>query len=304
MVADLTGLGLDKDVRQDLVSDLAASLGDRAHIRAHSFRFTTLVLTRSLLAGSGPLTAAAPSHRTLKQRIPSHAEASSKLVAAEELLAQVRDGGTSLAALRLVAGKATPPRPPCSVGEALKDGSLKYLPGLRADAGHLEVSQSGSAQFTIIGPEEVSGQQSWGSRKINQLLVANAYPQGRLTEPGDVIFTTGAQGSAVVDEAGSGVVLYPARIVRIGATDKASMLPHMLAQDFRNAPPGPWRQRTVRRMAAEVKPALDGALAQVAAERHRLAVRLAQLDRLGGALLEGVVNGHFGIVDASMEGTS
>ncbi|MDO5753314.1 hypothetical protein [Arthrobacter sp.] len=304
MVADLTGLDLDKDVRQDLVGDLAASLGDRAQIRAHSFRFTTLVLTRSLLAGSGSLTAAAPSHRTLTQRIPSHAEASSKLVAAEELLAQVRDGGTSLAALRLVTGKVTPPRPPCSVGEALKDGSLKYVPGLRVEAGHMEVPQPGSAQFTIIGPGEVSGHQPWGSRKINQFLLASAYPQGRLTEPGDVIFTTGAQGGAVVDEAGSGVVLYPARVLRIAAKDKAGMLPHLLAQDMRTAPPGPWRQRTVRRVASEVKPALDGVLAQVTAERHRLAVRLAQLDELGGALLEGVVSGHFSIVDASMEGTS
>ncbi|MDJ0312719.1 hypothetical protein [Arthrobacter sp. H35-D1] len=303
MVANLTGVDLNKDVLQDLVGDLAASLGDRTQIRAHSFRFTTLVLTRSLLAGSGSLTAAAPAHRTPQQRVPSHAEASSKLVAAEDLLTQVRDGGPPLAALRLVAGKVAP-RPPCSVGEALKDGSLKYLPGLRVDAGHLEAMQSGSAQFTIIGPEEVSGQQPWGSRKINQLVMANAYPQGRLTEPGDVIFTTGAQGSAVVDEAGSGVVLYPARILRIGARNKASMLPQMLAQDFRNAPPGPWRQRTVRRVDTEVKPALDGALAQVAAERHRLAVRLAQLDELGGALLEGVVNGHFGIVDTPREGTS
>ncbi|MDQ6739879.1 MAG: hypothetical protein M3021_05820, partial [Actinomycetota bacterium] len=55
MVADLTGHTLTDDIRQDLVGDLAASMGGREFIRAHSFRFARLVLTRSLLAGSGAL---------------------------------------------------------------------------------------------------------------------------------------------------------------------------------------------------------------------------------------------------------
>ena len=44
-----------RDVSQDLVSDVVASMGNRATIRAHSFRFARLVQTRVLLAGKGSL---------------------------------------------------------------------------------------------------------------------------------------------------------------------------------------------------------------------------------------------------------
>ena len=50
--ADLT-----EDVSQDLVSDIVASMGDRATVRAHSFRFARLVQTRLLLAGRKSLVA-------------------------------------------------------------------------------------------------------------------------------------------------------------------------------------------------------------------------------------------------------
>jgi hypothetical protein len=50
MVADLSTRVLAEDVSQDLISDIVASMGDRATIRAHSFRFARLVQTRLLLA--------------------------------------------------------------------------------------------------------------------------------------------------------------------------------------------------------------------------------------------------------------
>ncbi|MDJ0355462.1 hypothetical protein [Paenarthrobacter sp. PH39-S1] len=59
MVADLSGYRLTEDVVQDLIADIAASMGGGAAVRAHSFRFARLVFTRSLLAGQASLVSAA-----------------------------------------------------------------------------------------------------------------------------------------------------------------------------------------------------------------------------------------------------
>ena len=61
MVADLSTRTLTEDVSQDLISDIVASMGNRATIRAHSFRFARLVQTRLLLASRKSLVVA-PSH--------------------------------------------------------------------------------------------------------------------------------------------------------------------------------------------------------------------------------------------------
>ncbi|MFP5316327.1 MAG: hypothetical protein ACLGHS_13255, partial [Actinomycetes bacterium] len=59
LVADLTAHALDDVVIQDLVGDLAAAMGSRRDVFAHSFRFGRIVLTRSLLTARGSLTGAA-----------------------------------------------------------------------------------------------------------------------------------------------------------------------------------------------------------------------------------------------------
>ena len=60
MLADLANVPLTADVVDDLVTDLVASMGDQAMVRAHAFRFTRLVTTRILLASRGNLVEVAP----------------------------------------------------------------------------------------------------------------------------------------------------------------------------------------------------------------------------------------------------
>ena len=86
MVADLSTRDLTEDVSQDLVSDIVASMGDRATIRAHSFRFARLVQTRLLLASRKSLVAA-PSHGSAPS--PSGAEAALRV---EELVRLLQTG--------------------------------------------------------------------------------------------------------------------------------------------------------------------------------------------------------------------
>lgn len=305
MVADLSGAELSTDVRQDLVSDLAASLGTRAEIRAHSFRFARLVPTRSLLAGAGGLTVAALSLRPAELAMPHTRGAAAELIQAEAVLDAVNGSVQQQLLFALAAGTLLA-IPPTTVGDALKDGSLKYLQGHRISDGHMEVGQSTGAPLAVVGVDELTGNTALGARHISQLVFAGAYPAGRLTEPGDVIFATGAQGGAMVDEAGSAVVLYPARILRINARQPRGLLPAVLAQDVGQAGRGHWRQFRVRRIDDGARPALGAALAQVAAERRRLAVRLAQLDQLSGLLADGAAQGSFQVLDKGMttEGTS
>lgn len=296
MVADLTGQRLTKDIRQDLVSDLAASMGDRGAIRAHSFRFATLVLTRTLLANSGALTAAITDQKFVAV---SANVASGQLVLTEELIKSLSGPKPEMPAIILAPG-TNQALASASLASLLREGSVKYLPGHRLDDSHIAVEVPGRAQLRIIGPAELTDEIPAGTRRIDQLTFAASYPQGRLTEAGDVIFTTGAQGTAVVDEVGAAVVLYPARILRINATDPGGLLPQMLAQDLRNAPGGNWRQWPARRIYDGARPTLSGALAVVADERRRLAVRLQRLDELSGMLMDGAAHGSFRVLDLGM----
>ena len=109
----------------------------------------------------------------------------------------------------------------------------------------------------------------------------------------------------MVDEVGAAVVLYPARILRINARNPNGLLPEVLARDVSDLP-GTWRQCLVRRMHDGAQPTLSGALAAVAAERRRLAVRLQQLDELSGLLVDGAVHGSFSVLNfgTTTEGTS
>ncbi len=305
MVADLSGINLTTDVRQDLVSDLAASMGSREQIRAHSFRFARLVPTRTLLAGTEALTAAVDTAAPAGQLPTSRNVAAAKLVKVEELLASLDSDGFQSPPVQVAA--ATSPAPaPTTVGQALKDGSAMYLPGHRIAPDHLEKAQSGSAQLHVIGVDELNGNVAFGSRRISQLVFAQEYPQGRLTEPGDVIFATGAQGGAVLDGEGAAVVLYPARILRINGKQPRGLLPAVLAEDLRATRTGQWKQWPLRRVPQEGRAALGRALAAVDAERRRLAVRLQRLDELTAGLADGVAQGSFEVVDSvvTREGTS
>lgn len=298
MVADLSAMELTTDVRQDLVGDLAASIGSWDYVHAHSFRFSRLVRTRTLLASSGALTAAAVEGRPHRAAAPQGA-AAAKLVVAEGLVGEL---GTELPprlSFKLAAaGHAAVA--PLTIGEALKHGSLGYLPGHRIAAEHLELDQVGGSHLRVIGVEELRGERSPGSRRIRQLLFASAYPNGRLTEPGDVIFATGAEGGAMVDGEGAAVVLYPARILRVNRKNPGGLLPQVLARDIRGVPPGHWRKWLLRRAAPEVRGGLQSALGEVAAERQRLAVRLQRLEELADGLVDGVVQGSFEVVESAM----
>jgi hypothetical protein len=298
LVADLTATAITPATIDDLVSDLVASLGDRVTVRAHAFRFARLVFTRTLLARRGSLVAAAP----VSDRRHRDGHAAALALRAEELVSAVNTTADAAAHLQLAVTPATPREPapaaaggPVTVEQQITARHLRYIPGNRIDPADVIESTVDGDGIRLIGPAEVLGEQPLGGRRIPRLRFAAAYPAGRVTEPGDVVFCTSPRPAAIVDEEGTSVVVFPARILRINPVDPGGLLSDMLAADITAMPPTHrhWRRWPVRQAPHPKGVALADALAAIRAEQRTARLRLAHLDELSALLMDGVAGNAF-----------
>lgn len=307
LVADLTEVPLTSDAIDDLVSDLVASLGDRTQVRAHAFRFARLVLTRTLLASRDSLVAGA------RAAAAPAASAAQLALRVDELLADLTndapthtnsrtDVPTDLPALARLAiqpvvpaGEPASPTAAATVTQLLARGHVQYIPGNRLGADDIDLDPTGSSATSIgvIGPAELLGEAPVGGRRVDRLRFAAAYPAGRVTEPGDVIFCTSPHPAAVVDEEGTSVVLFPARILRIRDADSSGLVAAVTAADINARPPWDkrWQRWPLRQASSNQRSALADALASVRSEQHQTRQRLAQLAELSALLMTGVTAG-------------
>lgn len=307
MAADLGGRKLTPDVMQDLVSDISAAMGTLDQIRAHSFRFAHLAMTRVLLAERGSLVAAA--RTSPPPVVPNGAEAALRADELLELLStqpgpdrlyhySVEPSPAAPDQLRQRRTAATVP-----MEKLLASKRLMYRQGHRLDPEHLARDRG----VRVIGPEEVFGTLTMGSRSIDLLVLADAYPAARVTEPGDVVFCTGPRPAAVVDTEGSAVVLYPARVLRLDRNNSGGLHPHVLAADINAVPSGDgsWKRWPVRRMD-QGQQMLTEVLAELAQQRDAARKRLQQLEELTTLVLDGVAGGTLTVTNtyAAMEGNS
>lgn len=366
MVADLSAQALDEAARQDIVSDIAASLGNRHDVRAHAFRFARLVPTRKLLASRGALTAdarlptavpprppalaAGARPRGRSRSTPSQQSGVDLIVRAERALSAVEsfpplpaqlciridlpessiqhtagDARRSPTSAPGAAGRGNTAPGQSTLGALLQDKSLRYLPGARLDRDHL--GTEGVRVWTADGLDHgydrslvstVRDRPGHTDHFITPLLLAAHYPQAQLTEPGDIVFRTGARPAAVVDGVGAAVVQYPARVLRLrtktarpeaahpeaNRSGAAGLVPAVIAADINAAPGGPWRRWPVRRFTPEATPGLVAALGRLADTRAALAERLGRLDDLERLLIEGAAAGVLGATtqEPTMEG--
>ena len=284
MVADLVATPLDNAAIDDLVSDLAASLGSQSTVRAHAFRFARLVLTRSLLASGRPLVAGV---RTVAQEADQPAAALA--VTIDRLAASLNAD--------LAVEPASDQPATATVQDLLTAGHLHYIPGNRIDPNDVIEGQADAAGIRLIGPAEVAGTAQLGQRRIDRLRFAAAYSAGRVTEPGDVVFATSPRPAAMVDTEGTSVVLFPARILRIEQADPNGLLDAVLAADIQAMPPGHrrWRAWPVRQVALTQRAALADALTSLRWEQQHARKRLGQLDELTDLLMSGVTAGRITI---------
>lgn len=292
MVADLSTRVLAEDVSQDLISDIVASMGDRATVRAHSFRFARLVQTRLLLASRKSLVAV-PSHGSAPS--PSGTEAALR---AEELVRMLQTGrtGQSVAPAVLPADPNTKAQP-TSVQELIAAGNLKYIKGNRVEDADL-TPNSGTR---VLGTAELIHPHSAPSRHLSLLDFAANNPSGRLTQPDDVVFCTSPRPAALVDTEGGSAVVFPARVLRIDAGDPGGLLPDVVAADINKLPAADksWRQWGLRRVPDAQRRKLVESLARLQHGQELARERLKHLEELATLITDGVAGGSLTLTDPS-----
>ena len=308
MVANLSTVRLDPVAITDLVSDLVASLGDLATVRAHAFRFARLVLTRTLLATRDSLVAGAhAAARTSTKR------GAALVVRAEELLSELGAEPPASPLDGFAIEPATPSVSTTTVNaeQLIAAGHLRYIPGNRLDPADIAVGGTDAGSIRIIGPDEVTGAQPLGHRRINRLRFAGEYPAGRVTEPGDVVFCTSPRPVAIVDTEGTSVVAFPARILRISRSDSNGLLAEVLAADIAALvrTHKRWQTWPFRQTNSRQRGSLASALASLRLHQEQARDRLARLDELAALLAGGVTAGaltltHTSDIPAPSKGTN
>lgn len=315
LVADLTDIPLSSDAVDDLVSDLVASLGHRITVRAHAFRFARLALTRTLLASRDSLVAGA---RAVAAPAASAAKLALRVDELLALLASEAPAATSsstdaaadiprLASLAVqpvfAATERATSTTAATVAQLLEGRHLQYIPGNRLEADDIDLDPTGSSgtRIRVIGSAELLGETSVGGRRVDRLRFAAAYPAGRVTEPGDVIFCTSPRPAAVVDEEGTSVVLFPARILRINVANPGGLVAAVTAADINARPQQDkrWQRWPLRQASPDQRGALADALASVRSEQHQAQQRLAQLEELKALLMTGVTAGALTLAAAA-----
>jgi len=309
VVADVSDRSLDDSVIDGLVTDVVAAMtpDDRSvnagllpseavidepdQVRGHRFRFARRVPTTSLLPGRKALVDAAIQPQATDS-FPAQPEALA--VTIDRLVGEL--GSSPLAGLRVEAGPlrqgpAAARIGVTTVGQAMADGDLRVFAGNRLNGGHVTTGREGRV---VIGTTEVGRDLPIGVRRIDLLTFAGQYPSGRFSEPGDVVFSTSPRIGAFVETAGGSVVQSPARILRITQAGRRRFLPATIADDVMSAAPEAakdWRRWRLRVMAGAEDAALAATTDAIGRERQALAARMATLDDLATALIDGVAGG-------------
>lgn len=305
LIADLTSVVLDSGAVDDLVSDLFASLGDRAAVRARAFRFSRVVPTRTLLASRDSLVAGSRATNVTSRPAAAMALRVAELVAnLSSTTTADSHGGAPVSANTPALGTGLKPLPhvdpaeipdplrPASVEQLLWARHLLYIPGNRIDADDIEavVGHDSRASMRLIGVAEILGDAPLGVRRVDRLVFAADYPSGRVTEPGDVVFCTSPRPASFVDTEGTSIVLFPARILRVSKTDPGGLVPPVVAVDINVLPERDkgWKRWRFRRVQPSQTGALADALNVLLTVEHQTHQRLAQIHELTALLATGV----------------
>ncbi|MFQ4149453.1 hypothetical protein AAGW05_12270 [Arthrobacter sp. LAPM80] len=295
MVADLSDTALSHDTVQDLVGDLAVSMGSASTIRAHAMRFARIVPTSRLLARRGALV------RQVSGLGPD-ADASEQAVRADRLLAQLNSPAAAPGPLPFALSLGHGSSATATVDELLSQEHLRYVRGVRLIAG-LPLADDGGARvlgLTELGLGGTPGRGDSAERRINRLVLAANHPQARLSEPGDVVFATVPTPSAMVDAEGGSVIEYPARVLRISEKDPGGLMPEMLAADINSAATKDWRNWALRLVPHATAQQLRPVLAQLEREEAAARLRLERLTELTTIIRDGVSAGGL-VVDATID---
>ena len=273
-LADLSATVLDPVATSDLVTDLLSTAPQQA--TRHAFRFAGLVPTTSVVARSGDLLTVRPPSR--RPRVATTAAA----LTLHELLGQLRTGSDALTAWQVVPGEVGGPVS-VSLGHLVELGHLRLLPGNRLAQEDLGDAPGG---VTVHTPGTLTAPLP-ERRSIDRFRLAAAYPAGRFTQAGDVVFCTAPRPAALVDRDGLTVVAAPARVLRVAPSAPPGLLPDVVAHALRTGPGhGDWRAWPVPLLPRDQADTVRDALTEVDTVRRALTARLTALDALTAGLVE------------------
>lgn len=220
LLGDVSGRPLTPEVVDALVTDVVTWRRSGHRPEAHTRRFCVQADVAALVDAPGPLVA---------PRLPSMRERTTQVPASVARVAELESALSEPAvaprpAVRTAVVQA-PPVAPRSVGlrALVRAGRVLVVPGSLIDPGDVIVDGS----YRLVGPAELAG--GPGHRSIDRVLLADRYPRAQLTEPGDVLLTLSPAPVAVVDHVGLAVVEYPARVLRIPASERQLLTPRVLA---------------------------------------------------------------------------
>jgi hypothetical protein len=238
LVCDVSTVELSESVVRDLAADVL-------HWRDHGFDRSGRGRTfrhgqpRDLQdVGRRPAAVIEPSRRTtlfeLARVIPEQVErireAEAELAELESEAARTRGPLDGVIARRSDAG-SSPGQ--ISVGAMIANKRLALIPGLRLstdDTLH-DLAPSTKNAYQVLGKPEVLGHIARGKRRVDALLLAARYGHYQPTQAGDLVVVMGQEPVVAIDEEGSSVVEFPARVLRIlpARRDQPSFTPRVLA---------------------------------------------------------------------------
>jgi len=304
LLADVSDRELSGEVMEALVEDVVTWRRDGYLPYAHTRAFGVQVRVSELVEALRPLSARSPAvisgSRTrgseLVNRVTELEAGLDRLTADSQVMRQpIRS--------QLAAGARTSP-PTQTIGVLAKARRLIILPGTRLRG--VQISEDG--HHVVIGVPELLGRARRGGRRIDRVTLAGQ-PRAHLSEPGDVIVTTTPEFKVMVDQHGLAVVEFPAKVLRIPATERQSFTPRTLAALLAGRlpslrPAGAVRsRRLVEHELPVLSPAevrfLDEFLAALDARQEAAQQELDLLTELRDVTMSGFLDGTLTFTEAS-----
>lgn len=294
IVGDLTGTALTEDVIDEVATDAVVALASAELAATHHLSHASVVPTAQVMRWRGNLMAHVTGEQPFSEGDSARAvlgihRRSEALGVAGEWLAE--PGSISMAhrARRI------------TIEHAQRHGAARVLPGHRLRG--LCAVPIDDAGVPVIGPDDLEPGRPWRTRRFHRLALESAFPESRLTRPGDVVFATNPRVIARVDHEGGAVVAAPARVLRVShsAELRGALSPDVLAADL-NAQPRAgrnYRAWQVRVIGLDQVEPLETAAQILDARETELAAQLAELSALRAQLIDGVAENSVRLTSAA-----
>lgn len=297
LVADVSDQPLTGAV-DALVSDVVTWRADGYRVGAHTPTYCTQQGIREVVESKRALTAqSVPTLREIKEVVPATVAHVAELENALDTLAD--PGAKPRPAIRTGLAATTVMRhPTTTIGSLLRSRRLTLIKGSRLAAA--DVNASGA--HPVLGRAELCRRAPVGARAMDRAVLADRYPRTVLTEPGDVVVTTIPQLGVYLDRGGFKVVEFPARALRIPASERATLTPRVLAallssgRDGKRAPgairvPRRLEDWSVPLLGAALTARLDQLLERLDDRRRHAQEEIDLLDQLSSITIAGLTDG-------------